>query len=148
MRASILYGVIFTGLFSFASSDVFAKDSPQEMTFLRDRFLSEVGGIRLDDKYTPVLVQKATELLHGNQLERLETSQFFLLIDRNPNAQTASLAFFDAEATAVAIVGSTKTSTGNPKRVGHYETPVGIFKNSPVNMSYRALGTKNDKGWR
>ncbi len=45
-------------------------------------------------------------------------------------------------------MGSDKSSTGNSARLGHYLTPIGVFRNVPSNMNYRALGTKNKRGWR
>lgn len=41
-----------------------------------------------------------------------------------------------------------KISSGNGKRKGFFITPTGVFKNSPDFIGYRALGTKNVKGWR
>lgn len=134
-------------LYTF-SLEGLAYAPPSEYFLTAQKFADEVGGIQLNPQYRQLVSEKGTALLLENSNRVSQTSQFLLLVDRNPNAQTASLAFFDAEVRTVTIVGSTKTSTGNPKRVGYYETPVGIFKNSPEHMSYRALGTKNDKGWR
>jgi len=110
-------------------------------------FVREVGGITIDAGYSEKLVQKTESLLLQNR-EKFDSSQFFLLVDRNHGAQEAFLAFYDGEEGKVTLIGGDKVSTGNPTRRGHFETPTGIFENKPANMSYRALGTKNKLGWR
>jgi hypothetical protein len=71
-----------------------------------------------------------------------------LFVDRNPNVQLATLLFVNPIKNEIIFVGSDKVSTGNPNRAGHFATPLGLRKNSPEYFSYRALGTKNSKGWR
>lgn len=108
-------------------------------------FTREVGGIPIDVDYGEKVVRKAEELIHHSG--RFDVLQFFLLVDRNHAEQKVFLAFYDAR-TGVQLLGADKTSTGNPSRRGFFETPTGIFENTPANMNYRALGTKNAKGWR
>jgi len=127
-----------------ASSLAGAQTLPQEALVLRQAFSDEVGRTELDRSYEQALTTQANALLGSS----MASSQYFLLVDRNAEKQIASLAFFDSTGRDIVILGSSKVSTGNPKRRGHFETPVGIFKNTPSNMSYRALGTKNSKGWR
>ncbi len=114
---------------------------------VRAAFEREVGGIDIDPVYREKLVRQTEELLRQNRTN-FDSSQFFLLIDRNHTEQKAFLAFFDAAGERVTLVGADKTSTGNPARRGYFETPTGVFENKPANMSYRALGTKNSHGWR
>ncbi len=112
-------------------------------------FTNEVEGISFDSTYGERVACQAGLLIREDQL-KFDSSQFFLLVDRNPDAQMAFLAFYDQdkEENRVVLLGADKVSTGNPKRRGYFETPVGVFENSPRNFSYRALGTKNSKGWR
>lgn len=110
-------------------------------------FEHEVGGIVLDPSYREKLVRQTEDLVRQSQA-RFDSSQFFLLVDRNHSEQKAFLAFYDVAGGKITIVGGDKASTGNPARRGHFETPVGVFENKPANMSYRALGTKNSHGWR
>ncbi|EFL49556.1 conserved hypothetical protein [Solidesulfovibrio fructosivorans JJ]] len=79
----------------------------------------------------------------------LSASQFFVYADRNPATQLAFLAFYDAGAKKVLLLGVDFISTGK-LRAGKdsFLTPVGVFENTPENWSYRAQGTKNSKGWR
>ncbi len=110
-------------------------------------FEREVGGIEVDPIYREKLLRQTEELLHQNRTE-FDSSQFFLLVDRNHEVQKAFVAFYDAAEGKVTLIGAENVSTGNPARRGFFETPTGIFENKPANMSYRALGTKNSKGWR
>ena len=110
-------------------------------------FAREVGGITIDSPYSEKLVRETEDLISQHR-EKFTSSQFFLLVDRNHEAQKAFLAFYDVNEVRVTLIGGDKVSTGNPNRRGHFETPTGIFENKPANMSYRALGTKNKLGWR
>lgn len=109
-------------------------------------FAREVGGITIDSFYREKLVYQTEDFIQKSRM--FNSSQFFLLVDRNHAVQKAFFAFYNLSERKVIIVGSDKISTGNPKRIGHFETPVGVFENSPTNMSYRALGTKNKLNWR
>jgi len=109
-------------------------------------FEREVGGIGVDAIYREKLILQSGRVVRQSQ--RFDSSQFFLLVDRNHSVQRAFLAFYDSAEGKVILVGGERTSTGNPARRGFFETPTGIFENKPANMSYRALGTKNSKGWR
>ena len=110
-------------------------------------FEREVGGIGVDSLYREKIIRNVGDLLRQNQ-EKFNSPQFFLLVDRNPEVQKVFFAFYDATEGKVTLIGIDKASTGNPKRRGYFETPTGIFENTPANMNYRALGTKNSKGWR
>ncbi|UJX39864.1 hypothetical protein K9F62_14220 [Desulfovibrio sp. JY] len=79
----------------------------------------------------------------------LSASQFFLYADRNPAAQLAFLAFYDAGAKKVLLLGVDFISTGKLRaHEDSFITPAGVFENTTENWSYRAQGTKNSKGWR
>lgn len=110
-------------------------------------FAREVGGIDVYVAYREKLMRQAEDFVHRSQAQ-FDSSQFFLLVDRNHEEQKAFLAFYDVAEGKVTLIGGDKVSTGNPKRRGFFETPIGVFENKPANMSYRALGTKNSKGWR
>ncbi len=79
----------------------------------------------------------------------LSTSQYFVYADRNPTIQIIFLAFYDAAAQTVRLLGADFISSGK-LRPGEdsFLTPVGVFENVPDNWGYRAQGTKNSKGWR
>lgn len=75
------------------------------------------------------------------------TSQFILLVDRNPKVQAAMLFWIDGEG-AAQFMGASPVSTGRGVGFEHFETPTGVFMHSVVNLDYRAEGTKNSKGVR
>jgi hypothetical protein len=134
--------------FTSVSPLIFAKDLPEEVKIIKQRFADKNEIVEITKEYEKILIEKGKERLFSNVLDVPTSSQYFLLVDRNPKAQIATLSFFDAEDKSINIIGAEKVSTGNPKKIGYYETPIGVFKNLPDNMSYRALGTKNKKGWR
>jgi len=79
----------------------------------------------------------------------LSQSQYFVYADRNPAAQVLFLAFYDATAQTVRLLGADFISSGKLRQgKDSFLTPVGVFENLPDNWGYRAQGTKNDKGWR
>jgi Legume-like lectin family len=79
--------------------------------------------------------------------EKFTFSQYFVVVDRNPEKQNAFLAFYDAETKKIEISNPTKVSTGS-KAKKHFITPLGWFEHTTDNGSYRALGTKNENGIR
>lgn len=79
--------------------------------------------------------------------EKFITSQYFIIVDRNPLTQNAFLAFYDADAKKVEISNPAKVSTGS-KAKKHFITPLGWFENKTESGSYRAMGTKNENGIR
>ncbi len=80
--------------------------------------------------------------------EKWTESQYGVYVDRNPSRQMIFVFFFDCFLRSVKFIGADKVSTGNPKRKGHFLTPIGVFENTIKNFGYRALGTKNDQGWK
>ena len=78
---------------------------------------------------------------------KISFSQYFVVVDRNPEKQNAFLAFYNSETKKIEISNPTKISTGS-KSKKHFITPLGWFENTMDNGSYRALGTKNENGIR
>lgn len=121
---------------------------PEEVQKMRAIFNETVGcEVAANTDYLNQLSQDAarTFLSLG---EKAKLSQYFLYVDRNPNEQIAFVGFFNATDGNVVIIGLDKISSGDEKRKGFFITPIGVFKNSPDFIGYRALGTKNAKGWR
>jgi hypothetical protein len=103
--------------------------------------------IAVEAEYLNQLSQDAVRILLSLG-EETDQSQYFLYVDRNPDNQIAFVGFFNATDKSATIIGLDRISSGNEKRNGFFITPTGAFKNSPESASYRALGTKNAKGWR
>jgi len=120
---------------------------PEELQKMREIFNEAVGEVVADIDYLNLLSGDAARrfLSLGEEAKR---SQYFLYADRNPSRQVAFVGFYNAKDGKVAIIGLDKISSGNEKRRGFFITPTGVFKNSPDFVGYRALGTKNDDGWR
>lgn len=119
---------------------------PEEVERLKAAFEEEVGRAVPDDAYRGMAEYEILRLASGNA--DFSKPQYAVFVDRNPVSQVGSVAYVDLASKRVVIIGVFSVSTGNPHRRGFFETPVGVFKNSPENMNYRALGTKNSKGWR
>lgn len=122
-----------------------AENGCVEVDSLQEQFVQQVGGIPLTDEYREIVSSKINAALDLNPV--IKSSQYVLFVDRNPSVQLATLLFVNSPDDLV-VIGVEKVSTGNPARKGYFITPLGFFENSPKNMSYRALGTKNSKGWR
>ncbi|MBU2037485.1 hypothetical protein KJ866_04810 [Patescibacteria group bacterium] len=121
---------------------------PEEVQKMRAIFKEAVGvKVAAEADYLNQVSQDAAQRLLSLG-ESAKQSQYFLYVDRNPNKQIAWVGFFNASDGSVAIIGLDKISSGNEKRKGFFITPTGVFKNSPEIIGYRALGTKNEKGWR
>lgn len=101
-------------------------------------------------------IKRATESYKSELFEKvlkeikkvMKNSQFFVCVDRNPRKQLIFILFYDNKKNKIVEIGEDFCSTGNSKRIGHYITPTGLFKNTIKNFDYRALGTENDKGWK
>jgi hypothetical protein len=76
----------------------------------------------------------------------LDRDQFVIVVDRNVNVQAALLYVMGPSGTFA--VGATPVSTGVKGKKTHFVTPVGVVANSLDNPSFRALGTKNENGFR
>ena len=119
-----------------------------ESARIRDLFKETVGNreeIKLDGDYLQFVLSDAARIISP---ENPNESKYFVYVDRNPAKQLIFICFFDSFCKNVNIIGADIVSTGNPVRKGHFLTPVGVFENTVKNFGYRALGTKNDKGWK
>lgn len=115
---------------------------------IRSEFERIVGSnVVLEDKYL-VWVESSVERIVLTLPAHDQVSQFFYFVDRSFERQIGSVVWYDSAAKKASIIGVDKVSTGNPKRKGHFETPIGVFANTVSNFNYRAEGTKNKKGWR
>jgi hypothetical protein len=76
----------------------------------------------------------------------LDRDQFVVVVDRNVNVQAALL--YVMGPSGIFAVGATPVSTGVKGKKTHFITPVGVVANSLDNPSFRALGTKNENGFR
>lgn len=136
------YLVIVSILFLFLAQ----VDNSFETESLSKIFKEQVANINHDQVYI--------DWLTGDALRQISAAsgsyqtQYFVYVDRNPEAQNIMLGLFDSVEKNITIIGWDKVSTGNPKIKGHFVTPTGIFVNSVTNMGYRAQGTKNSNGWR
>ena len=118
------------------------------------RFGNKAGHRRLDLLTDPG--QPYRDAVRADALAKLREagadlsySQYFVYADRNPGAQLLLLAFYDAAAERVFLLGADFISSGK-LRPGEdsFITPLGVFENLPENWGYRAQGSKNSKGWR
>jgi hypothetical protein len=75
------------------------------------------------------------------------TSQFFVLVDRDPKVQ-AVMIFWKSPERDFQLIGASPASTGKPGEFEHFETPTGVFEHSTANLDFRAEGTKNEYGIR
>ncbi|MHC1788826.1 MAG: hypothetical protein AB9867_04860 [Solidesulfovibrio sp.] len=118
------------------------------------RFGKQYGKRRLDLLAAPDSTYRDT--VRADALDRLKAagadlsrSQYFVYTDRNPATQLLILAFYDAPAQRVVLLGGDFISSGKLRpREDSFITPVGVFEHLPENWGYRAEGSKNSKGWR
>jgi len=116
-----------------------------EIEKMQSEFKKNVDSMTLEEDYLKFIMADAREIILN--IDGSKESQFFVYADRNLARQIALVCFFDSAAGKIAIIGADKISTGNPERKGYFPTPTGVFENRVENPSYRALGTKNQKGW-
>ena len=81
----------------------------------------------------------------------LQSSQYFLYADRNPQAQMVIVGFYNSSKDNIDFVGEDLISSGNLEKGGDYFlTPVGVFENVLDNFSYRAWARQTrmaGEGW-
>jgi hypothetical protein len=131
--------VIFVVIFCFfATKTVFSQQNITEINDLIKKFAEQVNSISLEKDYEKIVLEKLDS-------QKIETAQYLLFVDRNPEKQIAIVFFVDPKNKQVILIGADKISTGDPNRKGHFVTPVGLFENLPK-CSFRAKGTKNKKG--
>lgn len=142
LHTALLFSFLFSG--NAAAAEVTPSYTP-ELNQLRQAFLHQVGNAVSDESY---LRQVQHDMLQMIQKITCLEPEYFLYVDRNPERQLAFVALYDPDAKRVELIGNDKVSTGNPKRKGHFLTPIGRYENTTTNVGYRAEGTKNKKGWR
>ena len=123
------------------------EENREETAILREEFLRRIGNtVEVEEDY----LNKAFEDALCRLSEAgVEGDQYFLYVDRNPKRQVIFVCFFDAEHQTVIEIGRGRVSTGKPtKGRDYFLTPTGVFRNTVAICGYRALGTKNDQGWR
>jgi len=78
------------------------------------------------------------------------TSQYVVMVDRNPYVQAIFVYWLDAQASSdrLRFIGASPASTGKPGEFEHFVTPLGVFAHTLDNMDYRAEGTLNELGVR
>lgn len=160
MKGKILLLVVFLVLANTVNTDEVSLVKQRfqqivgdktEIDLMKQRFQQIVGDkteidSMIDADYCNYAFQDATQEL--KEIGATE-NQYFVYVDRNPKKQIIFVCFFDSKNQKVIEIGKDRVSTGKPKKgQSYFITPVGIFKNSLENFSYRALGTKNSKGWR
>jgi hypothetical protein len=74
-------------------------------------------------------------------------SQYFVLVDRNPNVQAAMI-YWKSASGEYFFIGASPASTGRPGEFEHFQTPTGIFEHAIANFDFRSEGTKNAMGIR
>jgi len=133
--------IISLALFLLVANCVFASEINDVVNF----FEKNVSAIKCSEEYSNWVILDSLEKLKS---VNASYNQYFVYVDRNPQKQKMMVGFFQLEIPQITIIGWDSVSTGNPKRRGHFITPTGVFKHSAMIIDYRALGTKNDKGWR
>mgnify|MGYP001572882859 CR=1 FL=1 len=148
MRQKTAHLFIFLLALSFLSVGiVMAEASIPEVKKLQAEFEKIVGfKLTLEENYLQLVLEDAIRKILS--IEENGHSQFFIYIDRNPEEQVILVCFFDSARKNITVIGVDKISTGNQNRRGYFITPVGVFEHATKNGGYRALGTKNEKGWR
>ena len=118
------------------------------------------SALSLKDIYTSTVVQQVqpppedlqlyvdqmTVALASTSISNL-SSQYIMLVDRNPKVQVAMLFWLDQEG-QYQFIGASPVSTGRSPGFEHFETPTGVYTHSLANLDYRAEGSKNSKGIR
>lgn len=144
IRARGLWDCIATalGLGLLLASAAAATEAPADLALLYVRGVDR----RLE---VPAVEQRGyaaamEEALRGAQIVPL-TSQYVVLVDRNPNVQAVMLFWRSSTGNAV-FIGASPASTGRPGGFEHFETPTGVFVHSLDNLDFRAEGTKNELG--
>jgi len=110
-----------------------------------ERFAHEVGGVALAEEYQHLVFDQVRNALKNGPVK---DAQYIFFVDRNPEVQRGVLLLVDPVSNRIFVIGADRVSTGNPKRKGFFVTPLGFHAHTPENLDYRALGTKNAKGWR
>lgn len=78
------------------------------------------------------------------------TSQYVLVLDRNPFVQAIFVYWLDVQVSSdrLRFIGASPASTGRPGAFDYFITPLGVFAHTLRNKDYRAAGTRNKLGIR
>lgn len=78
------------------------------------------------------------------------TSQYLLVVDRNPYVQAIFVYWLDSQASSdrLHFIGASPASAGKPGQFDYFITPLGVFAHTLDNMDFRAEGTRNNLGIR
>lgn len=144
---TVLALIFWISLSAWQQDKVEAITQPnQQWETMKTLFLEKVSQkVKIEQNYLHFILADAAKMVKEKNWTR---SQYFVYVDRNPIRQIVFIFFFDLFSKNIELIGVDKVSTGNPKRKGHFLTPTGIFENTVKNFGYRALGTRNDKGWK
>jgi len=103
-------------------------------------------------------VPRQDQARYGNLLEAalaragvpILSSQYLVMVDRNPYVQAIFVYWADAQASSERFhfIGASPASTGKPGQFDHFITPLGVFAHTLNNKDYRAEGTFNAYGFR
>mgnify|MGYP000093029501 CR=1 FL=1 len=124
---------------SASADDSTASASPSRWT---ERFAREVDH-RLD--VPPVDQQRYLVLLAsalGAAGGVTPGAQAYVLVDRSPRVQAAMVVLRGPDG-GWTWLGATAVSTGKPGRFEHFVSPLGVYRHTPANPDFRALGTFN-----
>jgi len=143
MGRKILLLIFFVSIVNLVKADEVSLMKQKFQQMVGDK--TEIDSMINQDYFCRLSEDAIQKLREANANE----DQYFVYVDRNPKKQIIFVCFFDSKSQKVIEIGKDRVSTGKPsKGRDYFLTPTGIFKNSLDNFSYRALGTKNSKGWR
>lgn len=140
---------IFLGLVLLFAA-VSASSSAEDGTSLAAAFEREVDRRLAPSQEAQMLYAQLLQAALASTGIQTNTSQYVLLLDRNPSVQAIFVYWLDAQATSGRwhFIGASPASTGRPGRFGSFITPVGVFAHTLDNKDYRAEGTRNKRGIR
>lgn len=119
---------------------------------LREQFRREVGpSTSTADQRLYVVGDIEARLGRTRVSDQLSSRpQVIVWVDRNPATQRVEVLTRHERQTQTDYleIGWAKCSTGDPTQKDHFETPLGVFENSPRHPSFRAAGTPNSIGFR
>jgi hypothetical protein len=135
-----LAGIFLAGHFFVA----WAFDSEVEMA---TRYKAQVDRLLVVPEPEARKYAKLADEALSNAGLLLDQSQYVVVVDRDPNVQ-ALLLYWRSARGDFRLMGASPVSTGRPGSYEHFETPVGVFDHSTVNLDFRAEGTRNSEGIR
>lgn len=120
---------------------------PADICTVKNQFTLNVKQIiEVPGQEQLVYALRLKKILEENDLSDI-SSQFILLVDRNPYVQ-AIFIYWKSSQGSFNFIGASLVSTGKPGAYDHFITPLGLFRHDINNMDFRSEGTKNDLGIR